>query len=132
MSEHELTAENLNVETTDDGRIVAEVSFVGYLREHGYPIDGVSDPVTVERPDSDTAHLVYKIDTLDKPTDHPESDAVADAIKLPCCDCWSYRTDTPDVGDGETLEGVTPSCPHVREAYKVENAKSDDQQQELG
>ena len=128
MSEHELTAENLNVETTDDGRIVAEVSFVGYLREHGYPIDGVSDATVIQRPDSDTAHLVYKIDTLDKPTDHPESDAVVDQISIPVCDCWSYRTDTPDVGEGETLAGATPSCPHVRSAYRVEEAKADDSQ----
>ena len=132
MSTHELTAENLTLDTTGDGRITAEVSFVEYLREHGYPIDGVSDAKTIQRPDSDTAHLVYQITTLKKPTDHPECDAVADTLTLPVCDCWSYLSATPDVGDGETLAGATPSCPHTTAAYRTERAANDEQQDTLG
>jgi len=129
---HTLDAENLTVETTADGRIVAEPSFVGYLREHGYPIDGVSDMTTVKRPDSDTAHLVCKVETLKHPTTHPDCDAVADTLTLPVCDCWSYRSATPDVGDGETLAGATPSCPHTTAAYRTERAANDEQQDTLG
>lgn len=127
-----LNADNFELETTLDGRITAEISFVAYLREHGYPIDGVSDGETIQRADSDTGHMVYRIETLSKPTSHPESDAVADQIQIPACDCWNYRQSTPDVGEGETLEGFSPSCPHIRDAFREERAREDDEQDTLG
>jgi len=130
MTKHELTADNLDVETNEAGEVLIEPSFVGYLREHGYPIDSVKNAVTVQRKDSDTAHMVYQIETLSKPTSHPESDIVNDQITLSCCDCWNFRNSTPDVGDGETLE-TQPSCPHVRKAYKELSAMQDDQQDTL-
>lgn len=122
-----LKADNLKVFTTSHGEILMEPSYIGYLRENGYTIEGVVNPMMVYT-NSETAHLVVQIETYQYPRDDDRLDVAEDRITIPVCDCWSFRSNSNDV-----QEDVPPGgdCKHIREAYKTEKAKADDNQQEL-
>jgi len=125
-----LNAENLNARTTINGEVLLEPSYLQYLRENGHPIDELQEVHTVpSESEKGKAHLVVKVETTELPTDHQEADVVADAMDLWACDCWSYRTSTNDVAEGEyPPEG---SCKHVLQVSREERAKNDEQQETL-
>lgn len=123
----ELNADNLETRITEAGEVVVEPQYLAFMRDNGYPINGVKETHTVKREGSDTAHIVMKVLTLNKPTSHPESDAVADQLDLWVCDCWAWRSNSVDVSSG-----VSPSecgtCPHIEAVDKSVKAANDDSQ----
>jgi len=85
-----IDAENVEYHASPEG-IVVDMTVLGYLRSSGYPVEDVKELHTVKREDSDTAHVVAKIETLNKPRDDPELDIVEDKCTIWVCDCWRYR-----------------------------------------
>ena len=125
-----LTADNLRLEADGHNQIVCEPKYVGYLRDHGYPIEEVINAAVVKRGDSDTGHMTLQVKTLSRPPSNPNSDVVMDTRVLGVCDCWAYRSNSVDVA--ETILGEQqPLCPHLKKAFKEYRAADDDNQQTL-
>jgi len=128
----ELSADNLTISVTQDGQIVHEVGYVGYLREHGHTIEDVVESHTVASNSRDMAHMVMKVKTYDYPKDDPQLDYAEHEVDIWVCDCWNFRREhSADVSE----QGVKPSdsgvCRHIKAVSKVEKAQSDDNQKGL-
>lgn len=123
-------ADNLTVELTDDGRMIVEPGYLGFLRTNGHSVLGIEELHTVAREDSDKSHIVAKITTRRLPDDHPELDFVADEMELWVCDCWSFRSQSADVSEGEAPDECA-ACTHIKQVSKVERAKNDASQETL-
>ena len=127
----ELNADNFESGVTDDGQIIAEPGYVGFLRSNGYTIESVEEIHTVASRSSEGSHIVVKITTYDKPKNHPELDIATDDISMWVCDCWAWRNSSADVSES----GVSPvdcgSCPHVETVDKTIRAQNDDSQDTL-
>ena len=126
----QLNADNLDVELTEDGRIVIEPNYLGFLRSQGHPIESIQEVHTVKRKDSDKAHIVAKVETFDKSKSNPDLDYVADKTSLWVCDCWSFRQKSADVSHGDK-PSLSKPCVHIQEVCKQERAKEDENQSEL-
>jgi len=127
----ELSADNLETKIdTNSQKVSIEPSYLGFLREHGYTIDGLNTAHTVQRSKDKTPHLVLNIATYDLPKDHPNLDYAADSIDLWVCDCWAFRTNSADVNNGEQPSESKP-CVHIKQVDKVERAKQDPAQNTL-
>jgi len=123
--------ENLTRELTQDGKLILEPGYLGYLRGMGYQIDSVEDIDTVESDsNAEKSYLVAEIETFDKPKDHPRLDYVSDRCTIYCCSCWQWRNE-----ESADLTEEKPSdcgmCKHLRKKYKVARAKDDKDQTEL-
>jgi len=127
----ELDSDNLDAEIdTNTQQVTIEPSYLNYLREHGYTIDGLNEVHTVQRDKSKTPHLVLNVETYEKPKDHPNLDYAADSISLWVCDCWAWRNQSADVSSGERPSECEP-CVHIKQVDKVERAKADNAQDTL-
>jgi len=85
--------DNLTREMTNDGKLVLEPGYAGYLRSQGYTIEDIhSVDVVASDSEPDKKYLVAKIDTYDLPMGHSDLDVAADGITLPVCTCWSWRS----------------------------------------
>jgi len=124
-----LTDDNLNTEVNNDGEIVIEPSYVGYLRSHGYAVDGVKDVRAIDGSDDD--HLVCKVKTYLYPQNDGRLDIATHGVWLPTCSCWGFRQSSADVSNPDTMPVDGETCPHIKAAYKVEKAKADDSQETL-
>lgn len=123
--------DNLTKELTEDGRLVLEPGYTGYLRANGYKIRDIVDIDTVESDSTpDKKYLVCRIETFGKPKDHPNLDYVADKATIPVCTCWDWRSN-----HSADLEEQSPeacgSCKHLRQTFKAINAQEDENQSEL-
>jgi hypothetical protein len=125
----ELSAE---IETTIDGRIVCEPGYLGYLREHGYTIDEVTEAHAVTSESRDKTHMVANVTTYDLPKDHPELDLVGDELSLWVCSCEDFQyNQSADVWESMVSPSQCGPCKHILEVSKVEKAKNDEQQETL-
>lgn len=124
-----LNAENLAAEIAEN-RVCIEPGYLEYLRGHGHNIETLNEAHTVKRKDSETAHLVLNVTVTTKPTTASDFDAVADKTDLWCCDCWSWRSSSADIANGEDISSCG-TCPHVTAVSKVEKANADPQQDTL-
>lgn len=126
----ELNAENLEIELTPEGFLLVPKVYT-WLQNEGYTVERIKETHSVQSEDSETAHIVAKIETYEKPKDHPKLDYVADRVDLWLCDCWHYRSECfPDIRDGERPSDAKP-CKHVTSVSKSEKAQSDENQATL-
>lgn len=126
----ELSAET---DTTDTGRIIAEPPWIEYLRQQGYIIEGINEAHCVPSNSRDMSHLVVNITTYDKPRDR--YDAVEDVIEsgLWICSCEDFTYNkAADVSENMVQPSDSGRCKHILSVSKVERAKDDDSQMELG
>lgn len=124
-----LDVDNLRLETTQDGQIVAEPSYVAYLREQGHTIEEINEAHTEpSTSESDKAYLVVNITTYRYPKTHRQLDIAEHEMDLWVCSCWSYRSNSADVSDGQAPDGT---CKHVRSVGREQKAREDDQQETL-
>ena len=120
-----LEAENLTVRVNANQEIVVEPSFIEFLRNEGYNIDGIEELRSVpSQSEKGKAYLVMQVQTYTKPKDHPELDIIEDKLTIPVCSCWSYRQNS-------SIEPPQGSCKHTRKAYREERAKEDENQSTL-
>lgn len=120
-----LEAENLTVRVNANQEIVVEPSFIGFLRNEGYNIDGIEELRSVpSQSEKGKAYLVMQVQTYTKPKDHPELDIIEDKLTIPVCSCWSYRQNS-------SIDPPQGDCKHIRNAYREEKAKSDENQTSL-
>jgi hypothetical protein len=120
--------ENLTQELTQDGKLILEPGYLGYLRGMGYQIDSVEDIDTVESDsDPDKSYLVAEIETFDKPQDHPRLDYVADKLTLRVCTCWAWRGKSANISDGEN-PSECGTCKHLKQWKREERAEADEKQ----
>jgi len=127
----ELSADNLTVKVTDDGQIVHEVGYVGFLRENDYTIESVVESHTVPSEGRDMGHMVMKVKTYDYAKSDPQLDYAQHEVDIWTCDCWNFRREhSADVTEGErpSDSGV---CKHIRKVSKVERAENDKHQDTL-
>lgn len=111
----DLNAENLETDTTVDGRIVIEPSYIKYIRENGYKVDDIKEVHTVESESGSGAHLVVRIQTYEYPINHRKLDFVEHEMDLFVCDCWSYRNNSVDVIETEQApDGTCKHCSKIR------------------
>jgi len=123
--------DNLTREMTNDGKLVLEPGYAGYLRSQGYTIEDIhSVDVVASDSDADKHYLVAKIDTYDLPMGHDNLDVAADGITLPVCTCWSWRSNSAYLDEQHPSE--CRGCKHTRKAYREERAEADDSQATLG
>jgi hypothetical protein len=129
------TPENQTVEVVQSekgGVITVEPEFVSYLRSNGYPINGVTRSETLQsESDDEKDYVVYQVETTRYPSGHTDLDIVEDAIEIPVCGCWDYRSNAPDISDAGTTPEDVHRCKHVRACMKTERAKADENQEEL-
>ena len=125
-----LKADNLNVEYTEHGLRV-EPAYLSYLRSHDYIIERVHSVQVVHRKESETAHLVCKVDTYHFPKTDSKLDVALHRTTQPMCDCWKFRQESADISH----EGVSPAesglCPHIKIVYKEHQADADESQATL-
>ena len=122
--------ENITKELTDDGRLVFEPGFCGYLRSQGYQVTGVTELTTVaSESDPDKEYLVCKVGTHKYPKDHPELDLVAHDVEIPTCTCWAWRNESADLEEQKPTE--CGGCKHTRSVYREERVANDDNQVQL-
>ena len=119
--------------TTVDGQLVLEPEWVDYLRSQGYSVDAINEAHTVESTSRDISHLVVNISTYDKPKDSPSLDVVADEVDLWVCSCedWQYNQ-SADVSEDMVKPSDSGRCKHILSVDRVERAKNDENQAELG
>jgi hypothetical protein len=123
--------ENLTQELTQEGRVVMEPGYLAYLRTEGYQIDAIEDIDVIESgSEREKYYLVAEIKTFDKRQDNPSLDYVNDRITLRICSCWSWRSNSADLSDGEK-PSECGGCKHTRRWNREERAAEDDQQEEL-
>jgi len=122
--------ENITKELTDDGRLVFEPGFCGYLRSQNYQVTGVTELTTVgSDSDPEKEYLVCKVGTHKYPKDHPELDLVAHDVAIPVCTCWAWRNESADLEEEQPTE--CGGCKHTISVYREEKAKADDNQVQL-
>lgn len=127
-----LDADNLEAELTQDGRLVVEPQYLGYLRNNGYQIDELQQLHAVNSDGAERAHIVAKVKTYEYPRDDPRLDYAEHALSLWTCDCWSFRTDhSAAVHDDGVTPSETTTCKHIRRVSKAESAKADAAQETL-
>lgn len=123
--------ENLTKELTQDNRLIFEPSYASYMRSQGYIVSDITDIDTVQsESDPDKKYLVCRIETFDKPKDHPNLDYVADKTTIEVCTCWDWRSNHSADLDEDSPENCG-ACKHLREKFKAINAQEDDNQKEL-
>ena len=109
-----------------------EPSYLDFLRSQGYTIDEVKDLKTVRRKDSETGHLVCKIQTYHFPMDSPQLDLEKHRCTVAVCDCPDFRyRKSADITDPTISPAECGACSHIQEAYKEERAKNDENQATL-
>lgn len=124
--------DNITKERTEDGRLVFEPGYCGYLRSQGFQIEAISEIDTVtSRSNPEKKYLVAKVKTYDYPKDHPDLDLVEHTCTITVCTCWNWRTEHSANLDSQK-PSKSGSCKHCREKWKVEKAKADENQQQLG
>lgn len=116
MSRHELNAENLNAEIKNS-RASIEPGYLEFLRDNDIGISELLEAHTVKRSESDTAHVVLKVQ-------------LENGTELNCCDCWSFRSSSADVREGEK-PSESGDCPHVRQVFRTQKAKADQSQNSI-
>lgn len=128
----ELNADNLDVDCTQDGRIIVEPSYLGYLRDNGYSIDGIKGVYAVESESSDSSHLVVEIETYHYPMSHPDLDIAKDGVSVYVCDCgdFTYRK-SADVSDPGVSPAESKPCKHCKQVSKSLQAEYDPNQDTL-
>jgi len=127
-----LNADNLTVDTTADQKITIEPEYLAFLRSQGYLIEQVLEANCVQsESDSETAHIVVKVQTYQYPRDNPRLDLIEDEHTITVCDCWAYRQDSVDVREETLAEGTLPICKHIRKLYREARARNDEQQATL-
>lgn len=125
-------ADNLHLEVTNDGKVIREPQIIQYLRQNGYTIEEVVEAHTVPSDsDPELVHDVLLIHTYEWPTNHPKLDYEAHQIAVFTCDCWAYRSESPDISEPEVTPDMLPTCKHIKGISKVERAKDDNQQTTL-
>jgi len=126
-----LDADNLDLGSTDDGTPTLLPKTLYFLQQENYAIDDVVESHVVKRDSSDTAHIVFKIETYDFRRKDPRLDAVEDQIDIWVCDCadFTYRR-FPDLTEDRRPSDYTP-CVHIKEVSKVEKASADENQETL-
>jgi hypothetical protein len=123
--------EHLTVDHTPEG-VILEPSFCGYLRMHGYPVNGLTDIHTVHSESSEKAYLVCKIETLALPEGHPDLDIVTDDCTIPVCSCDGFRYHASvDLSGPNKHPPDTGTCKHIQRAFKTIRAEQDDNQRTL-
>jgi len=125
-----LDSENLDVETTENGEVVIEPDYLGFIRTQGFIIEEIKDARVVPSDSSESGHIVVQIKTYDYPRNHPELDYAAHEREITVCDCWSWRNSSNDVRENEKPGG--DGCKHCRTAFKAIQAREDENQTELG
>jgi hypothetical protein len=124
-----LEADNLTQRVNQAGEVVVEPNYVEFLRNEGHVIESISETHTVpSESDKDKAYLVMMVDTYQYPRDHPELDIAEHGLSLPVCSCWSYRSSSADVSEGNKPDG---DCKHVRAVFREQRAQADEQQEKL-
>lgn len=125
-----LGSDTLSVEASKIGKTSIEPAFLNILRQHNYPVEGVESLGCVRTEGSEIAHLVMIIETLNKPLDNPECDAVEDKTYIPVCDCgdYTYRK-AADIADGET-PSESGLCKHLNQFYQELNRDATNTQTE--
>jgi len=122
--------DNLTREMMNDGKLVLEPGYAGYLRSQGHIIEDIhSVDVVASDSEPDKKYLVAKIDTYDLPMSHSDLDVAADGITLPVCTCWSWRSNSADLDEQQPSE--CRGCKHTRKAYREARAEADDSQATL-
>lgn len=126
----ELSADNLELDVTQDGRIVQEPSYIGYLRSEGYQIDGIKGSYTAPSESGEGDHMIVEIQTYQYPRDSQQLDLAEHKTTIRVCDCWAWRQSSNDVSE----PGVSPggTCKHVEACFMSEKAANDENQAELG
>ena len=128
----EANADNLHLEVTNDGRVIREPQIIQYLRQNGYTIEEVLEAHTVpSNSNPELVHDVLLISTYEWPTNHPKLDYEAHRIEVWCCDCWNYRSESPDIAQTDVTPDMLPACKHIKQCSKVQKAKEDNQQSTL-
>ena len=119
--------------TTVDGQLVIEPEWVDYLRSQGYKVESINEAHSVDSGSRDVSHLVVNITTFDKPKDSPSLDVVADEVDLWVCSCedWQYNQ-SADVSEDMVKPSDSGRCKHILSVDRVERAKNDENQAELG
>jgi len=127
-----LNADNLNTRTNLDGEIVVEPSYIEYLRENGYAIEGVNESHCVPSGSREMGHVVMNITTYLHPKDSPLLDVAEHEIGLWVCDCWAFRNDSANVaGDAGITPDQSAPCSHIKHVSKVQRALEDESQEGL-
>ena len=117
---------------TQDGRIVQEPGYIGYLREHGYTIEEVKESHSEDSNSRDLSHNIIKVVTYDKPKDHPQLDLVEDEIEVWVCSCEDFQYNkSADVSESMVSPSQCNPCKHIKSVSKVQKAKNDDNQDTL-
>jgi hypothetical protein len=125
-----LDNDNLITRVNENGELVQEPSYIEYLRNNGYTIEAIQETRIIQsESDREKAYMVVKIETYLYPSDHEKLDVAQHRTELVVCSCWAWRSNSNDVAEGEKPGG---SCKHCDSAFKVERAKNDNQQRELG
>jgi hypothetical protein len=120
-----LNSENLTTRLNSNQEMVVEPSFIGFLRNEGYTLDGIEELYSVpSESEKGKSHLVGKVQTYKLPKDHPDLDIIEDQCSIWVCDCWSYR-------QSSELNPPRGNCKHVRSISKTEKAKEDENQETL-
>ena len=126
----------LNADTTEiavkDDNVVIEPNYLGYLKSHGYRIEGVKDVKIIPSESRPMGHICAKIETHIYPWGHEKLDVSVHSITLPVCSCEAYKySKSVDVAETHIADGTVEVCKHLKQAYKELRAESDDQQDTL-
>jgi len=102
-----------------------------YWNAHGYPIESIKEAHSVvhEKPNGEnTAHVVVKVETLNKPLNR--ADVAVDTIDLWACDCGRFQFhESVDLEDYKLPEWG--NCHHIEACEKSVRAANDEQQETL-
>jgi len=120
---------------TNDGKVILEPQYLGFIRSHGYALRRIHERHTVASSDGEHAHLVYRIGTYS----HPRGSQLLDVsdpeqqVSTWVCSCADFRfTQSADVQEAMVSPDDSGACKHVQEVSKVQKAKADNQQLGLG
>jgi hypothetical protein len=130
MNTGQFSADNLNTQATPEG-IIIEPQYITYLRSNGYAIDDVTAVKYAHSPDSDTAHIMMEVQTFLYPSHSDELDVAAHDCHIRACDCWDYRSNSPDVSDRGVVPVEYENCKHLENWDKHTKAAADDDQATL-
>ena len=124
-----LNTDQLRQEITEDGQIILEPEYIAFLRSNGYPINEVVEITEAESESRDMTHLIYTVKTTEYPEGHPELDVVAHETEIKVCTCEDFRyNQSVDVSERHLAEESVDACKHVRDEYRTEKAKADENQ----
>jgi len=124
----------INTENTQEG-VVLEPQYLGFIRSQGYKIRNIQERHTVESSDGEHAYLVFKIATYQ----YPQGSGLLDVgdpeqqVSTFVCSCPDFRfNQSADIRDANTSPDDSGACRHIKSVSKVQRAKDDNQQLELG